>query len=188
VETAQFSGHFYGTSKRSVMQVLETRHCILDLDLQGVLSIRSSALFSPSSTATTTPADIGGERKSDSDGVFNCVNEQQQCGSISSYDDQRNDKNASSPSSSNLLASNGTVSRALYYYVVAPSVDELRQRLVKRNTESEEAIQTRLQTAERDAKTIRESAEALFDAVLVNGDCVEKTFRELEKHLEMNLA
>ena len=36
IETAEFSGNLYGTSKQSVLDVLESgRICILDIDVQA---------------------------------------------------------------------------------------------------------------------------------------------------------
>jgi guanylate kinase len=75
----------------------------------------------------------------------------------------------------------------LYIYVEAPSLEELKQRLLSRNTEPLETIQLRLATAEKDAKLIRESSEKLFDLVLINGD-LEQTYRELQSHLDTFLS
>jgi len=42
VEHAEFSGNIYGTSKRSVSQVLASmRICVLDIDVQGVKSLKT---------------------------------------------------------------------------------------------------------------------------------------------------
>jgi len=42
IEHAEFSGNIYGTSKRSVSQVLESmRICVLDIDVQGVKSLKT---------------------------------------------------------------------------------------------------------------------------------------------------
>jgi guanylate kinase len=41
IETAEFSGNLYGTSKRAVQDVLDGgRICILDIDMQGVKSFK----------------------------------------------------------------------------------------------------------------------------------------------------
>ncbi|XP_071488592.1 guanylate kinase-like [Diadema antillarum] len=45
LESAQFSGNLYGTSKKAVQDVLNTRRiCILDIDVQGVISIKKTDL------------------------------------------------------------------------------------------------------------------------------------------------
>ncbi|XP_041475507.1 guanylate kinase-like isoform X2 [Lytechinus variegatus] len=45
LEHAQFSGNMYGTSKRAVQDVLATKRiCILDIDVQGVKSIKKTDL------------------------------------------------------------------------------------------------------------------------------------------------
>nr|XP_054749674.1 guanylate kinase-like [Lytechinus pictus] len=45
LEHAQFSGNMYGTSKKAVQDVLATKRiCILDIDVQGVKSIKETDL------------------------------------------------------------------------------------------------------------------------------------------------
>ena len=71
---------------------------------------------------------------------------------------------------------------ALSVFVQAPSVEELRRRLVKRNTDSPEAIERRV------AKAAEEMTYApKFDYVLVNDD-LEKAFREAEEKIDSFLA
>lgn len=64
--------------------------------------------------------------------------------------------------------------QALAVFIQAPSVEELRRRLVHRNTDSAEAIERRV------AKASEEMSYAdKFDYVLVNSD-LEKAFAEIE--------
>ena len=45
IETAEFSGNQYGTSKQSVQDVLQSgKICILDIDVQGVKAVKRTAL------------------------------------------------------------------------------------------------------------------------------------------------
>jgi guanylate kinase len=45
IETAEFSGNLYGTSIAAVNAVTESgRQCILDIELQGVLSVKRTSL------------------------------------------------------------------------------------------------------------------------------------------------
>lgn len=71
---------------------------------------------------------------------------------------------------------------ALSVFVQAPSVEELRRRLVNRNTDSPEAIERRV------AKAAEEMTYApKFDYVLVNDD-LEKAFKEAEEKIDSFLA
>lgn len=71
---------------------------------------------------------------------------------------------------------------ALSIFVQAPSVEELRRRLVNRNTDSPEAIERRV------AKAAEEMTYApKFDYVLVNDD-LEKAFKEAEEKIDSFLA
>lgn len=72
--------------------------------------------------------------------------------------------------------------RALGVFIQAPSIEELRRRLVGRATDSSEAIERRI------AKAAEEMAQAgKFDVVLVNDD-LEKAYREAEGLIEEFLA
>ena len=45
IETAEFSGNQYGTSKQSVQDVLQSgKICILDIDVQGVKAVKKTDL------------------------------------------------------------------------------------------------------------------------------------------------
>jgi guanylate kinase len=45
IETAEYSGNFYGTSKKSVADVQrQNKVCVLDIDMQGVRSIKKTEL------------------------------------------------------------------------------------------------------------------------------------------------
>jgi guanylate kinase len=68
--------------------------------------------------------------------------------------------------------------KALSVFVKAPSVEVLRERLIKRGTDSPEAIKARVNKA-KDELTF----EPLFDYVLVNDD-LTKSFAEAEQLVE----
>lgn len=102
IEWAQFSGNYYGTSKKSVKDVAQGGQiCLLDIDMQGVKSVKSSDL------------------------------------------------------------------NAKYLFIAPPSIDELRQRLVGRGTETEETIQKRLDAATRELEYAETGAH---DKIIVNKD------------------
>lgn len=45
IESAEFAGNFYGTSKRAVHSVLDQgKICILDIEMQGVKSVKKTDL------------------------------------------------------------------------------------------------------------------------------------------------
>jgi len=47
LETAEFSGNIYGTSKSSVEHVLDSgKICLLDIDIQGVKTLKKTGNFS----------------------------------------------------------------------------------------------------------------------------------------------
>ncbi len=64
--------------------------------------------------------------------------------------------------------------RALAIFIMPPSVDELRKRLVKRSTETEEKINIRMARAEKEIAMSNK-----FDSVVVNDD-LEKAVKETE--------
>ena len=71
---------------------------------------------------------------------------------------------------------------ALSVFIQAPSVEELRRRLVARGTDTPEAIE------ERVAKAAEEMTYApKFDRILINDD-LEKAFRESEEMVAAFLA
>ncbi|MCR5004049.1 MAG: guanylate kinase [Bacteroidales bacterium] len=71
---------------------------------------------------------------------------------------------------------------ALSVFVQAPSVEELRRRLVKRNTDSPEAIEKRV------AKAAEEMTYApQFDFVLINDD-LDKAFKDAEEKIDAFLG
>ncbi|XP_039273687.2 guanylate kinase-like [Styela clava] len=114
IEHAEFSENLYGTSKKAVEDVLENKICILDIEEQGVRSIKASHLD------------------------------------------------------------------ALFVFVKPPSIDELRNRLVKRGTETEEAIEKRMATA----KSAIEFSQTpgVYDLIVVN-DNLQHAYEELETFL-----
>ncbi|MGM0619433.1 MAG: guanylate kinase [Bacteroidota bacterium] len=64
---------------------------------------------------------------------------------------------------------------ALAVFVKPPSVEELKNRLVNRSTESEEKIKMRVAKAEKELEFVN-----LFDVIIVNDD-LPKAFKEAEK-------
>ena len=64
---------------------------------------------------------------------------------------------------------------ALLIYIAPPSIDELRDRLIKRGTESIEKINQRLEIAERELKEVD-----FFDYVVVN-DNLEDTIKKVKE-------
>ncbi|GMM38394.1 guanylate kinase [Saccharomycopsis crataegensis] len=116
VEWAQFSGNYYGTSVASVKKLTtgeSKRIPILDIDLQGVLSVK----------------------KTDLD--------------------------------------------ARYIFLSPPSIEELRQRLEKRGTETPESLQKRIDTA---SKELEESKKGIHDIIIVNDD-LDKAYKELKEFI-----
>ena len=73
--------------------------------------------------------------------------------------------------------------KALSVFIQAPSVEELRRRLVHRATDSEEAIERRVAKA----RSEMEFAKGKFDYVLVNDD-LQKAFAEAEKVIDEFIA
>ena len=72
--------------------------------------------------------------------------------------------------------------KALAVFIQAPSVEELRKRLILRNTDSPEAIERRV------AKAAEEMTYApQFDKVLINDD-LQTAFREAEEMVDSFLA
>jgi len=66
---------------------------------------------------------------------------------------------------------------ARFLFIEPPSMDELGRRLRSRNTDSEEAIQKRLDTAEKELEYAKTGAH---DKIIVNDD-LDKAFGELEE-------
>ncbi len=66
--------------------------------------------------------------------------------------------------------------QALSIFIQAPSVEELRTRLIGRGTDTEEAIERRVAKAASEM----EFAAGKFDYILVNDD-LQKAFAEAEK-------
>lgn len=72
--------------------------------------------------------------------------------------------------------------RALSIFIQPPSVEELRRRLVGRNTDSPEQIEIRLAKAEYEMSFAHE-----FDTIIVNNDlekAKEETFRAIRNFLQ----
>ena len=102
LESAEFSGNMYGTSKKSVEQVLSSgRICALDIDLQGVKNLKKTDL------------------------------------------------------------------NPIYCFVKPPSMEQLEKRLRERNTETEDSLRKRLDTAKLELEYERSEPNA-FDHVIVN--------------------
>ncbi len=115
LEWAEFSKNLYGTSIASVQKVLDTgKMCILDIDLQGVHSVKRL----------------------------------------------------------------GQHLNPRFIFIQPPSFEELRRRLVERNTESVESLNLRLDTAKAEMK-FAEEHPGFHDAIIVNDD-LDRAFRELD--------
>lgn len=115
IESAIFSGNMYGTSKKAVEDVQRgNKICILDIDTQGVKSIRQTSL------------------------------------------------------------------NPVFIFMKPPNMEVLEQRLRARNTESEESLQKRLETAKGEMEYGNEPGN--FDVVIVN-DQLDKAYNELKEFL-----
>lgn len=121
MEWAEFSKNLYGTSLSSVRSVLDGgKMCILDIDLQGVHSVKKCA------------QDL----------------------------------------------------HPHFIFIKPPSFEELRSRLVSRNTESPESLELRLKTAEYEMKYAEENP-GFHDIVIVNDD-FDSAYLELENAIINN--
>ncbi|XP_047138138.1 guanylate kinase isoform X3 [Hydra vulgaris] len=120
IESATFSGNKYGTSKKAVHDVLETgKICILDIDSQGVKSIKKTDLH--------------------------CV----------------------------------------LIFIKPPSLEELERRLRERGTETEEAIQKRLESAKAELDYATEAGSYHF--TIVNDD-LERAYKELKEIISKEIS
>lgn len=114
IEWAQFSGNYYGTSKKAVRDVADNgKICLLDIDMQGVKAVKNSDL------------------------------------------------------------------NAKYLFIAPPSVEELKNRLVGRGTETEESIQKRLDAA---INEIEYSKTGAHDKIIVNND-LDTAYDEFKKFI-----
>ena len=115
LEWAEFSKNLYGTMLASVKSVLDSgKMCILDIDLQGVHSVKKCA------------QDL----------------------------------------------------RPRFIFIKPPSFEELRSRLVARNTESIESLELRLKTAEYEMK-YAEDHPGFHNTVIVN-DNLDAAYKQLQ--------
>lgn len=113
IEWAQFSGNYYGTSIASVKKLIEGEHKvipILDIDLQGVLSVKKTELD------------------------------------------------------------------AQFIFLSPPSIEELKQRLENRGTETPESLKKRIDAA---AYEMEEAKKGIHDIIIVNDD-LDKAYGELK--------
>lgn len=116
LEWAEFSKNLYGTSISAVKQVLDSgKMCILDIDLQGVHSVKK------------------------------CAQDMQ----------------------------------PLFIFIMPPSFEELKCRLVNRNTESPESISLRLATAQDEIRFAKENPN-FHDAIIINDD-LERAYNQLKE-------
>jgi len=67
---------------------------------------------------------------------------------------------------------------AKYIFIMPPSIEELKNRLLERNTETEEELKKRIWNAKREI----EYADK-FDLIIVNND-LEKAYKELKKYID----
>ena len=66
---------------------------------------------------------------------------------------------------------------ARFLFIQPPSIQELVRRLLSRNTDSREAIERRLETAE---KELEYAKTGVHDKIIINED-LEKAYSELEE-------
>lgn len=117
IEYAEFANKMYGTSKKSIKDVLQSnRICILDIDEQGVKNLK-----------------------------------------------KLNDMTCK------------------FIFISPPSVEELRNRLNSRGTETAETLQSRMDTATSAINYSKEKGS--YDSVIVNDD-LEKAYKELRCYLQ----
>lgn len=113
IEWAQFSNNYYGTSVAAVKDVSEKqgKQCILDIDMQGVISVKKTDL------------------------------------------------------------------NARFLFIAPPSLDDLKQRLEGRGTETPESLKARLEQATKEMEYSKQ--ENAHDKIIVNDD-LEKAYTELK--------
>lgn len=120
VEHAEFSGNIYGTSKKAIQDTTSSgRICLLDIDMQGVKSIKQTDI------------------------------------------------------------------KCRYVFVKPPGLVELEQRLKGRNTETEESLRKRLNTAKAELEYAEQPG--VYDCVIVN-DNLDTAYEELKTFLNKELA
>lgn len=120
LESAVFSGNTYGTSKRSVQDVLDSgRICIMDIDSQGVQNVKNVK--------------------------FDCV----------------------------------------FVFIQPPSLEELERRLRGRGTETEDAIQKRLDTSKKEFEYAAKPGS--YDYTVVNDD-LEKAYTHLREIISKEIV
>lgn len=114
IEWAQFSGNYYGTTVKAVEDVAKAgKTCILDIDMQGVKSVKNTDL------------------------------------------------------------------NARYLFLSPPSIEELKNRLVGRGTETEDSIAKRIAAASAEMEYAKTGAH---DKIIVNDD-VDKAYKELKEFI-----
>ncbi|EGW32226.1 guanylate kinase [Spathaspora passalidarum NRRL Y-27907] len=117
IEWAQFSGNYYGTTIKAVKDVAESgKTCLLDIDMQGVKSVKKTDL------------------------------------------------------------------NARYLFISPPSIDELKQRLQGRGTETEESLTKRIDAASAEMEYAKTGAH---DKIIVNDD-LEKAYVEFKDFILAN--
>lgn len=118
IETAEFSGNIYGTSKRAVEQVQQMgKICILDIEIEGVKQVKKTEL------------------------------------------------------------------NPLLVFIMPPSLEELERRLKKRNTECEESLKKRLETARQEILYGEQPGN--FHIIIMN-DNIDKAYAELRDFIAKN--
>lgn len=111
IEWAQFSGNYYGTSKKAVKDVSTGgKICLLDIDMQGVKSVKDSDL------------------------------------------------------------------NAKFLFVSPPSIEELKDRLTNRGTETDDSVNKRLEAATREMEFAK---TGVHDKIIVNDD-LDKAYGEFK--------
>lgn len=71
-------------------------------------------------------------------------------------------------------------------FIKAPSVEELKKRLIGRQSETDESLQLRLKNAIKEMQFGDENLGTIFDAMLVN-DKLDVAYKELKQIIQKNL-
>lgn len=144
IEHAQFAGNWYGTSAEAVKNVLKNRHCVLDIERQGVERLKMLIMDKSSSKSLF--------RKGWNSQILTQIGGQS----------QQTTSNAPAP---------------LFIFIAPPSLHSLKDRLLKRGSESPESLKQRLDASANDLHWGLTS-RGTFDRVIVN-DELESAYSQL---------
>lgn len=73
---------------------------------------------------------------------------------------------------------------ARFYFIQPPSMEELKRRLIERNSENEETVNKRLEIAKEEMKYLK--VDGFFDHIILN-DNVDRAYNELVETLKEDL-